>query len=81
GTFANVILQQVAEINIKVPDKKEQEKISNTFNLFDTSISLLKRLWFCSKIQLFYVEKNAFSLKNTLVWFQQKVENLFKVTR
>ncbi|WP_391510166.1 restriction endonuclease subunit S, partial [Mycoplasma zalophi] len=43
GTFANVILQQVAEINIKVPDKKEQEKISNTFNLFDTSISLLKR--------------------------------------
>ncbi|MCU4117464.1 restriction endonuclease subunit S, partial [Mycoplasma zalophi] len=41
--FANVILQQVAEINIKVPDKKEQEKISNTFNLFDTSISLLKR--------------------------------------
>ncbi|MCU4117462.1 restriction endonuclease subunit S, partial [Mycoplasma zalophi] len=41
GTFANVILQQVAEINIKVPDKKEQEKISNTFNLFDTSISLL----------------------------------------
>ncbi|MBU4690716.1 hypothetical protein [Mycoplasma zalophi] len=59
-------------------NKKEQMKIASILNVINANISLLKRLWFCSKNQLFHVEKNAFLLKNTFVWFQEKVENLFK---
>ncbi|MBU4692468.1 hypothetical protein KQ875_02565 [Mycoplasma zalophi] len=60
---------------------EEQNKIVCILNSLNSQISLLKRLWFCSKNQLFYVKKTAFLLKNTFVWFQDKVENLLNYTR
>ncbi|MBU4691243.1 hypothetical protein, partial [Mycoplasma zalophi] len=62
-------------------NEKEQIKIATVLNVINENVSLLKRLWFWQKNQLFYVEKTAFLLKNTFVWFQDKVKNLFKITR
>ncbi|MBU4691242.1 restriction endonuclease subunit S, partial [Mycoplasma zalophi] len=70
----------MANINFYLStDSLEMQKISKFIELFNDSISLLKRLWFCSKNQLFYVEKTAFLLKNTLVWFQDSIGNITKI--
>ena len=81
GTFATIILKNLNEINVFVPDKAEQQKISGYLSSIDNLITLhqCKRAAFVSRKSpsIFQFEK----WRNTLTWEQRKFKDMVQIER
>ena len=77
GTFATIILKNLNEINVFVPDKLEQRKISDYLSSIDNLITLHQRKGKCRFYQVLW---KILSSKKTIYWEQRKLGEEVEIT-